>query len=113
MINILLFAIMTLLGSLGAISFKIGGALINKNKKLLGLLSNRWLYFGGFLYFLSALINIYLLMIFDYSVVLPVTAITYIWTLAFARLIFKEQIYYNKVLGVVFIILGVCFIGAS
>lgn len=113
MVNILLFAIMTLLGSLGAISFKIGGALLDKNKKLLGLLNNKWIYFGGFLYFLSAIINIYLLTIFDYSMVLPITAITYVWTLVFARLIFKERIYCSKVLGVVFIILGVCFIGAS
>lgn len=50
-----------------------------------------YLYLGGGLYIICALLNIWVLKYLDYSKMLPLTSITYIWTLILAFLIFKEK----------------------
>lgn len=102
---ILIFLLMTLLGSLGAISLKIA---INKNCK--HLLLNTTLYIGVFFYILSILLNIYLLYKFDYTLVLPLSSITYVWTLLIAAKLLNEKITFNKILGIILIIIGVTII---
>ena len=49
---------------------------------------SRYLYLGGSLYIICALLNIWVLKYLDYSKMLPLTSITYIWTLILAFVIF-------------------------
>lgn len=94
---------MTLIGALAALFLK--KASVFKSVKRLFLNYN--FYFGGFLYFITALINIYVLKYLDYSVVLPFTALTYFWTMIISRIFLKEVLSMRKVIGLVSIIIGV------
>lgn len=107
---ILILVAMTLLGSLGAICLKFATA---KMTGVFSLLKNKWFYSGGLLYVGGALLNIYLLTIMEYSVVLPLTAITYVWTVIFSRLFFKEKINLYKIAAILFILTGVALIAAK
>lgn len=94
--------IMTIIGSFAAYFLK--KATRSRNNKC--LLKNINLYIGGCLYIITAVINIYILRYLSYSVVLPLTSITYIWTLIIAKVLLKEEISRNKMIGVMLIILG-------
>lgn len=79
-------------------------------KKIVLLLRSGNLYIGGILYIVSAGLNIWLLRYLDYSVVLPLTSFTYIWTMVLSCLILKEKITKAKIIGVVLILIGAVFI---
>ncbi len=74
------------------------------------LIKNYNLYVGGGLYVSSAVINIYLLTVLPYSVVLPLTSMTYIFTILIARFFLKERITILKIIGITLIVGGVVFI---
>lgn len=94
--------IMTLLGSVASLFLKkASGA-----DGLLLLIKNVNLYFGGFLYLASAVLNIWILRYLDYSVVLPLTSLTYIWTMVLSYMILKEKITPKKIGGVILILIG-------
>lgn len=99
----LLLILMTIMGAFGGFFFKKSTEKIKNIKDIFICLE---LYIGGTLYFLSALINIYLLKFLPYTIILPMTAITYIWTLLIAQKYLKEKITFYKKLGVLFIIIG-------
>ena len=48
-----------------------------------------------------------------YSVVLPLTAITYIWTLVISNRILKEKISRKKIVGVLCILVGAILIAVK
>ena len=98
---IMLF-VMTLLGSVASLFLKKASS----SNGIGGLLKNVNLYVGGLLYLSSALLNIYVLKYLDYSVVLPLTAITYIWTMVLSYFVLKEKITMKKIVGVAMIVLG-------
>lgn len=98
----ILLIIMTMMGSVAALFLKKASSF----KDLRELIFNINLYIGGILYFCSALLNIYILHFLDYSIVLPLTSITYIWTMIIAYFIFKEKITVKKILGLIFVCLG-------
>lgn len=102
---------MTMLGALASFFLKKG--IDNKVQNSLCLLEVPQLYIGGFLYFSSALLNIYVLTYLPYSVVLPMTAITYVWTLFLGVVFLGERFYINKAIGVLCIILGSILISNS
>lgn len=93
---------MTLMGAFAGMFFKKASV----DLKIKSLLSNYNLYVGAFIYTISSLINIYILRFLDYSTVLPLTSLTYVWTMVIAKCILKENVNIEKFLGVVFIILG-------
>lgn len=95
-ISYLLLLIMTLIGSLGSVLFKAYA--MNKHK---GYLLSGFMFYG-----LGALLNIYLLSQLPYTIVVPANALTFVWTLLFAKFIFKEHIGIYKIVGVFVIILG-------
>ncbi len=99
----LLLIVMTLIGAIASFFLKKA----SKSEKILDLIKNYNLYLGGFLYLLSAILNIYLLKYLDYSLVLPMTSITYIWTLIISYQFLKEKISLKKIVGVFIIITGV------
>lgn len=68
------------------------------------------LYLGIFFYFLGSIVNILLLNFWDYSTIYPLTSFTCVWTLVFSKFILKEKITLRKVIGILFIVLGVFLI---
>lgn len=63
---------------------------------IVGMLKNNNLYIGGALYLASAVANIIVLKKMEYSIVLPLTSITYIWTMILSYMILKEKIKKRK-----------------
>lgn len=93
---------MTLLGSAASLFLKRASG----SDGLIALLRNRSLYTGGALYLISAVLNIWILRYLDYSVVLPLTSLTYIWTMLLSHLVLGERITRRKLGGVALILLG-------
>jgi drug/metabolite transporter (DMT)-like permease len=65
---------------------------------------------GGLLYGISAILNIIVLQQLPYTVVFPLTSLTYIWTLLLSAILLKETITRKKIIGVLFIIIGSIFL---
>jgi len=91
-----LLLVMTLFGSLGGVCFKLFS-----QKKAKAYLLTGFMFYGS-----GALINIYLLDILPYTVVMSANAMTFIWTLLFAKWIFKESVGMIKIAGIAFIVSG-------
>lgn len=80
--------LMTLAGSLGAFFFK------KSTEKMAGIFSLLHIpafYLGGCLYVLGALMNVVLLRFMDYTVLYPMSAIAYIWSLVISNLFLGEN----------------------
>lgn len=101
--------LMTLLGSVASLMLKFASA----DLRPMSLLSDWHFYAGGFGYLLAALLNIWVLRHLDLSVVLPLTALTYVWTLVIARLVLGELLTWRKVMGVALILVGVVLISVA
>lgn len=74
------------------------------------LMLSPYFYLGGGLYVFSALLNLYLLRQLPYSVVVPLGALTYIWTLVIAHKFLDETITKQKITGVMLILAGVALV---
>lgn len=98
--------LMTLLGSVASWMLKLA----SKDLSPARLLRDWHLYAGGSGYVCAALINIWVLRYMDLSVVLPMTALTYVWTLILARLFLGERLNVLKIGGVAAILGGVVLI---
>lgn len=94
--------IMTFLGSAASLFLKKASGAAQMTE----LIKNINLYIGAGLYLLSAVLNIYILRYLDYSVVLPLTSLTYIWTMVLSFAILKEKISKKKAAGVALILVG-------
>lgn len=93
---------MTFMGSVASLFLKRASSADG----IRSLILNINLYIGGFLYLASAVLNIWLLRFMDYSVVLPLTSLTYIWTMVLSHMILQEKISRRKIVGVCLIFLG-------
>lgn len=102
--------LMTLIGAFGAFFFK-GSA--EKAKGILALVWTPSFYLGGFLYGLSALLNVILLRYVDYTILYPMTAITYIWSLIISGFFLEEKITKHKIVGISLICSGVVLLNMT
>ena len=100
--------VMTMIGSAASLFLKRATG----SEGVLQMLRNTNLYLGAGLYFLSALLNIYILKYLDFSVVLPLTSITYVWTMLLSGLVLKEKISAKKIMGVALIFVGAILVSA-
>lgn len=104
--SLLLVLVMTLTGSVAALFLKrasgAGG--------FFAMFRGCALYAGAFLYLLSAVVNILLLRRMDYSVVLPLTSLTYIWTMLFSAKLLGERLTGRKLAGVAAVLVGAALI---
>lgn len=98
----LIIVLMTILGAVAGLFLKRASS----SDGLVEMILNWNLYAGGILYLVAALLNIYVLRFMEYSVVLPLTSITYIWTLVVSYLFLQEKITRKKVAGVCLIVMG-------
>ncbi len=97
---------MTVSGTFGALFFKNAMAK-NEGRRIFALIAEPQLYFGGVCYLLGALLNILLLRYMDYSILYPMTSLTYIWTMIVSYLVLKEKINTDKLIAVALIVSGV------
>lgn len=100
---------MTVCGSFGSFFFKKTiTSLIKIDKKyIIKTILCPWLYAGGFLYLLGGICNILLLRQLDYSIVYPMSSLTYIWTMVLSFFLLNEQINIKKIIAVVLIVTGI------
>ncbi len=96
--------LMTIGGAFGGFFLKRSQA---PGQSVFKLLLNYNFYAGGFLYFAAGLLNILLLKYVSYIIILPLTALTYIWTLLIAKLFLHEKITPVRLAGVLLIIAGI------
>ena len=100
--------IMTVFGAFGGFFFKKAA---DSGETIFRILFSPFLYIGGVFYVLGALLNIWVLKKINYTVVLPLTAITYVWTLVISYFILNEKLTIKKVAGILFIITGALILG--
>lgn len=110
-VNILITIVMGWIASSASICLKL--ATSGEKLSVAGLLRNKWLYFGGMLYVIAALLNIYLLKKLPYSVVVPLGALTYVWTMFLSRKVLGEPVTRSKVFGISIILIGVIMLVIS
>ena len=101
MIYYLLLVCMTFMASLASLFLKK-----SSSTSLLQQLRNINFYIGGIIYLIAAALNVYILRYLEYSVVMPLGALTYIWTLINSHLFLKEKVNFKKILGIGFICIG-------
>ena len=101
--------VMTFVGSVASLFLKKA----SDTGGIVSLIKSVNLYVGGLLYLTSAIINIWILKILDYSVVLPLTSLTYVWTMVLSYLILKEKITRKKIIGVILILFGAICVSVS
>jgi len=77
------------------------------------LLREKPLWIGGLLYLVAAANNIFLLGYLDYSILLPLSSITYIWTMLIAYKLLGEKITKKKIIGVAAIVCGALLLANS
>lgn len=105
----IILLIMTMFGSVASLFLKKASG----SNGIISMLKNVNLYIGGLLYLTSAILNIWILRYLDYSVVLPLTSLTYIWTMVLSHMILKEKITIKKIAGVCFILIGAICVSSS
>lgn len=106
MIYFVILVFMTVCGAVASLFLKRASG----TEGIFKMFLNINLYLGGGLYLISAVLNVYILRYLDYSVVLPLTSITYIWTMVLSYMILKEKITMKKIMGVVLILVGAIFV---
>ena len=99
---IAVLVVMTFLGATASLFLKKASG----SEGILALMQNVNFYLGGMLYLLAAVLKIYILKFLEYSVVLPLTSLTYSWTMALSYFVLKEKITGRKMLGVALILAG-------
>lgn len=114
MVTLLLFAVGIFMGSMGAIFLKKGAielpAFSLSLQYAISVCLNGNILAGLFLYFVPALIWIYLLTKFPVSVVQPILALTYVLTPMLATIFLGETVPVLRWIGIFAIIIGVCIV---
>jgi len=108
---ILLTAIAAFMGSIGQLEFKRGATNLEFDLKM--LLTNYHLIIGLAVYALSTVVYIYALNKEQLSILYPIIATSYVWTLIFSKFFLKEQVGLTSWTGVFFILLGVTLIATQ
>ena len=92
----IILAIGTVLGALGGFFFKK----CTSSGDIKGIIFSPFLYLGGAIYLVSAILNIIVL-----------TSLTYIWSLILSYLLLNEKITKVKIIGIVLILSGAVVLG--
>jgi len=95
---------MTLAGAVGAVFLKEG---MDRVDGPASLFKTPRIYLGGCFYLTGAVLNILLLRRLPYSVLYPITAVTYIWSMLLSALFLGERVTRRKLAGVALILAGV------
>lgn len=110
MSNYIVLIVLTVFGAFGGYFLKKS---VNSCQNVFKVIFSKFFYAGAILYIVSAILNVFVLKSLPYTIVLPFTAITYIWTMLIAYFFMKEKITKQKIYGIIAIIVGVVLIGIS
>lgn len=117
---ILLILISVFLGAMGQVLVKYGAVNLDLNftierliPSILGILKNMPVMIGIISYGLSFLIWIKVLSKVELSYAYPMVSLGYVVTMIFSYFVFKENISFIRILGIVFIIFGVVLVSRS
>ena len=102
MIIISCVILMTVMGSFGSFFLKKAAA-----GEIADIIRNRNFYLGGILYFASLVLNVYLLTKLEYSLMVPLCSLSYVWTMILSCVYLKEKITYKKIWGTIIMITGI------
>ena len=105
----LLVGFATLIGAWGSLLLKLGSGAFSLNPLI--LIKNYKIIFGLALYAFSSIFFIAALRGGELSVLYPITSLTYIWVSLLSVRLLKEKMNKFKWLGILFIIIGILFIG--
>ena len=105
-IVMVLFA--SFIGSFGAVLLKVGAE--HKGSGIKGLLTNYPLAAGIALYLLSSVFFVMGIARGELTILYPMVSLSYIWTLVWSRIFFKEAVTTTKVIGLGVIVIGVACI---
>ncbi len=108
---LLLTALAAFIGSIGQLEFKQGANNLQFDIKL--LLTNYHLIAGIVVYSVSTVFYVYALNKENLSILYPIIATSYIWTLLFSKVFLKEPVGLTSWAGVFFILLGVALIATQ
>jgi len=108
---ILLTALSAFIGSIGQLEFKRGAENLQFDIKM--LLTNYHLILAVSIYALSTVLYVYALSKENLSILYPIIATSYIWTMLFSKIFLKEQVGLAGWAGVFFILLGVTLIATQ
>ena len=108
---ILLTAVSAFIGSIGQLEFKRGADNLQFDIKL--LLTNYHLIIAVAVYCVSTVLYVYALNKENLSILYPIIATSYIWTLLFSKIFLKESVGLTSWAGVFFILLGVTLIATQ
>ncbi|MGA7409203.1 MAG: EamA family transporter [Bryobacteraceae bacterium] len=106
--SIVMVLFSSFIGSFGAVFLKLGAE--HKGAGLKGLLTNYPLAFGIALYLLSSVFFVMGVAQGELTILYPMISLSYIWTLVWSRIFFKEAVTMTKVIGLGVIVLGVACI---
>ncbi len=108
---LLLTALAAFVGSIGQLEFKRGADNLQFDIKL--LLTNYHLILAIAVYSVSTVFYVYALNKEQLSILYPIIATSYIWTLLFSKIFLKEPVGLTSWAGVFFILLGVTLIATQ
>ena len=108
---LLLTALAAFIGSIGQLEFKQGANNLQFDIKL--LLTNYHLIIAVAVYCVSTVLYVYALNKENLSILYPIIATSYIWTLLFSKVFLKEPVGLTSWAGVFFILLGVALIATQ
>ena len=104
-----LVLVASFIGSFGAVFLKLGAARLKLS--WLALVANWRLLAGVALFVLSSVFFVAGVSRGELTVLYPMVSLSYVWTLLWSRLFFREPITPTKVCGVGLILVGVACIG--
>lgn len=108
---IALTALAAFIGSIGQLEFKRGADNLQFDIKM--LLTNYHLIIAVAVYCVSTVLYVYALSKGQLSILYPIIATSYVWTLMFSKIFLKEQVGLTSWAGIFFILFGVTLIATQ
>jgi drug/metabolite transporter (DMT)-like permease len=110
--SMVLVLIASLIGSLAAVFLKAGADTLHRDTASLKRAGVR-LAAGIILFLLSSVLYIWGIKDGSLTVLYPLLALGYVWTLAWSKIFFREPFNNHKIYGLCFVLVGVTFIAAG
>lgn len=102
----------TIFTAIGQLLYK--SAAMNLTFNFVTLLTNWALYLGGISYFIGLIFMLKSYKYGELSLLYPFLSASYFWVVLFAPLLFPDEFFsWNKILGVIIIIVGMLFLGGG
>lgn len=110
-ISIIIVIFGTIISSFAPLMLKLG--MVNKKFTLFNLIINVKVISGVLLYILSSFFFVFALRRGELSVLYPLVSLNYIWVTIISRIFLNEEIKIPKIIGIVFLIIGITLIAFS